>query len=50
MVLETAEACADTGWLPELGMASDFRRFTPADHVLRDSGATFKAQAIFSCD
>ena len=45
-VVETAEADADTRWLPGQGMASHYRRSTLADHVLRDSGVTFKAQAI----
>ena len=46
-VVETAEAVANTGWLREEGMASHNRRSTLADHVLWDSGVTFKAQAIF---
>ena len=46
-VVETADADADARWLREQGMASHYRRSILADHVLRDSGATFKAQAIF---
>ena len=45
-VVETAEADADSGWLPEQGMASHYRRSTLAGHVIRDSGVTFKVQTI----
>ena len=46
-VVETAETDADTRWLPEQGIASQNRRSTLPDHVLRDCGVTFKAQATF---
>ena len=46
-VVETAEADADTLYPLAQGKASHYRRSTLADHVLKDSGVTFKAQAIF---
>ena len=36
-VVETADAGADSWWLPEQGMASHYRRSTLADHVLSRS-------------
>ena len=49
-VVETAEPDADTrvpvGTRHSLPSVSDYRRSTLADHELRDSGVTFKAQAI----